>query len=220
MNETERLAAIEEIKLLRARFARCMDTKQWVAMHDTIADVPTGAWYYGWVESAYARNVFAGYQCGGPGEPCDAQNRPYFRPSGSVTRAQTAKIVVLSAGWPLVMPTTPTFTDVLTTYWAYAFVETAYSQAVIGGYDCLLLTPNPTPQPQDVRQHKTAIYFHNVSPSMLSSLRSPRLRAQKFFSLPFASSRPCAFALPYNRHHNPSRKNQPTTDYGPLTTNN
>jgi NADPH:quinone reductase-like Zn-dependent oxidoreductase len=38
MNETERLAAIEEIKLLRARFARCMDTKQWVAMHDTIAD--------------------------------------------------------------------------------------------------------------------------------------------------------------------------------------
>ena len=38
MNETERLAAIEEIKLLRARFARCMDTKQWVEMHDTIAD--------------------------------------------------------------------------------------------------------------------------------------------------------------------------------------
>ena len=37
MNETERLAAIEEIKLLRARFARCMDTKQWVEMHDTIS---------------------------------------------------------------------------------------------------------------------------------------------------------------------------------------
>jgi NADPH:quinone reductase-like Zn-dependent oxidoreductase len=38
LNETERLAAIEEIKLLRARFARCMDTKQWVAMHDTISN--------------------------------------------------------------------------------------------------------------------------------------------------------------------------------------
>ena len=38
MNEIDRLAAIEEIKLLRARFARCMDTKQWVAMHDTISN--------------------------------------------------------------------------------------------------------------------------------------------------------------------------------------
>ena len=38
MNENERLAAIEDIKALRARFARCMDTKQWVAMHDTISN--------------------------------------------------------------------------------------------------------------------------------------------------------------------------------------
>jgi NADPH2:quinone reductase len=37
MNENERLAAIEDIKALRARFARCMDTKKWVEMHDTIA---------------------------------------------------------------------------------------------------------------------------------------------------------------------------------------
>jgi NADPH:quinone reductase-like Zn-dependent oxidoreductase len=38
LNEVERLAAIEEIKALRARFARCMDTKQWLQMQDTIAD--------------------------------------------------------------------------------------------------------------------------------------------------------------------------------------
>jgi NADPH:quinone reductase-like Zn-dependent oxidoreductase len=38
MNETERLAAIEEIKALRSRFARCMDTKQWQQMHDTISN--------------------------------------------------------------------------------------------------------------------------------------------------------------------------------------
>jgi len=37
MDDTERLAAIEEIKLLRARFARCMDTKHWVEMQDTIS---------------------------------------------------------------------------------------------------------------------------------------------------------------------------------------
>ena len=38
MNELERLAAIEEIKRLRARFARAMDTKQWLEMQDTITD--------------------------------------------------------------------------------------------------------------------------------------------------------------------------------------
>ncbi len=36
MDEIEKLAAIEAIKALRARFARCMDTKQWLAMQDTI----------------------------------------------------------------------------------------------------------------------------------------------------------------------------------------
>lgn len=38
MDTIEKLAAIEEIKRLRARFARCMDTKQWKEMEDTITD--------------------------------------------------------------------------------------------------------------------------------------------------------------------------------------
>src|ERR1700733_2752802 len=37
VNETEKLTAIEEIKRLRAKFARSMDTKQWKDMQDTIA---------------------------------------------------------------------------------------------------------------------------------------------------------------------------------------
>lgn len=37
MDEAERLNAIEEIKRLRARFARCLDTKQWKEMEDTIS---------------------------------------------------------------------------------------------------------------------------------------------------------------------------------------
>ncbi|HVG00105.1 MAG TPA: hypothetical protein VND68_09730 [Chloroflexia bacterium] len=35
----------------------------------------------------------SGYPCGGPNEQCDDQDRPYFRPSNPVTRAQAAKIV-------------------------------------------------------------------------------------------------------------------------------
>jgi NADPH:quinone reductase-like Zn-dependent oxidoreductase len=38
MDNVEKLLAIEEIKQLRARFARCMDTKQWQEMQDTITD--------------------------------------------------------------------------------------------------------------------------------------------------------------------------------------
>ena len=37
--------------------------------------------------------VIGGYPCGAPLEPCDNQNRPYFRPSNGLTRGQTAKIV-------------------------------------------------------------------------------------------------------------------------------
>jgi NADPH:quinone reductase-like Zn-dependent oxidoreductase len=37
VDTTEKLVAIKEIEALRARFARCMDTKQWVEMEDTIA---------------------------------------------------------------------------------------------------------------------------------------------------------------------------------------
>jgi hypothetical protein len=35
----------------------------------------------------------SGYPCGGPGEPCDPQQRPYFRWGNPVTRGQASKIV-------------------------------------------------------------------------------------------------------------------------------
>ena len=56
-------------------------------------DVPPGSAFYEFIERLSARNVVGGYPCGGPGEPCDAQNRPYFRPNAEVTRGQASKIV-------------------------------------------------------------------------------------------------------------------------------
>jgi hypothetical protein len=38
------------------------------------------------------RGVMSGYPCGSPGEPCDPQNRPYFRWGNAVTRGQASKI--------------------------------------------------------------------------------------------------------------------------------
>ena len=55
----------------------------------TFADVPAGSTFYTFVEIGFASGLTTGYPCGGPGEPCDSQSRPYFRAGNNVTRAQT-----------------------------------------------------------------------------------------------------------------------------------
>ena len=57
------------------------------------ADVPPSNPFYAEIMRLTARGVMSGYGCGGPGEPCDAQNRPYFRWGNNVTRGQASKIV-------------------------------------------------------------------------------------------------------------------------------
>ncbi|MBF6614478.1 MAG: S-layer homology domain-containing protein [Chloroflexi bacterium] len=59
----------------------------------SFTDVPPSSPFYPYVQRLTARGIMAGYSCGGPGEPCDAQSRPYFRADNTATRAQAAKIV-------------------------------------------------------------------------------------------------------------------------------
>ncbi|HKP51036.1 MAG TPA: S-layer homology domain-containing protein [Chloroflexia bacterium] len=49
--------------------------------------------FYAWIMRLTQLGVMSGYPCGGEGEPCDGQNRPYFRPGNNVTRGQASKIV-------------------------------------------------------------------------------------------------------------------------------
>jgi hypothetical protein len=60
---------------------------------DSFADVPPGHPFYTFIEPATRHGILSGYSCGGPGEPCDAQRRPYFRPANNATRGQIAKII-------------------------------------------------------------------------------------------------------------------------------
>ncbi len=59
------------------------------------------------VERASRHGVISGYTCGGFNpqtgeyEPCDSAHRPYFRPNGSATRGQTAKIIDITFFRPL-----------------------------------------------------------------------------------------------------------------------
>ncbi|MDQ3703642.1 MAG: S-layer homology domain-containing protein [Chloroflexota bacterium] len=64
------------------------------------ADVPPGSPFYDYANNLYEQDIVSGYPCGGPGEPCDAQNRPYYRPGSSVTRAQMTKFVDLARTQP------------------------------------------------------------------------------------------------------------------------
>jgi hypothetical protein len=59
------------------------------------ADVPPNSTFWLYVERLLLNRpgVMSGYTCGGPGEPCDTGNRPYFRPGNPLTRGQTSKIV-------------------------------------------------------------------------------------------------------------------------------
>jgi uncharacterized delta-60 repeat protein len=56
-------------------------------------DVPEDNPFYLWIMRLTGLGVMGGYDCGGEGEPCDDQNRPYFRPQNNVTRGQASKIV-------------------------------------------------------------------------------------------------------------------------------
>ncbi len=102
----------------------------------TFADVHPDFPFFDVIETAAHDNVVSGYSCGGPGEPCDSNNRPYFRPYNNVTRGQLSKIDVVAAGWDLQNPPSGSFADVLPNTAFYTFVETAYCHGIISGYAC------------------------------------------------------------------------------------
>jgi endoglucanase len=61
----------------------------------TFTDVPASSPFHLFVERLLINRpgAMSGYPCGGVGEVCDTQRRPYFRPQMNATRGQTSKIV-------------------------------------------------------------------------------------------------------------------------------
>jgi hypothetical protein len=75
----------------------------------TFADVPVGSTFFTYIEEAYRRGIISGYNCTpvtpdnpNPTEPCDSQNRPYFRPTVALSRGQAAKVAAV--GFNCVLP--------------------------------------------------------------------------------------------------------------------
>jgi hypothetical protein len=98
-------------------------------------DLPVGSTYHDNVRYLACRGIVSGYQCGGPGELCDPQNSPYFRPNANVTRAQLAKIVSNAVGFNE-DPGPPLFADVYYYSEFYAYVNRLARHGVVTGYPC------------------------------------------------------------------------------------
>lgn len=62
-------------------------------------DVPPDNTFYPYVQHLVSIGAIGGHPCGGPGEPCDDQGRPYFRPNDTATRGQICKIISIATGF-------------------------------------------------------------------------------------------------------------------------
>jgi len=86
-------------------------------------DVTSDYWAYSFIQQLACSGIISGY----------ADNT--FKPQNPTTRAQLTKMIVLSEGWPLANPDTPSFVDVDSSHIFYRYVETAVAHGVVHGYD-------------------------------------------------------------------------------------
>ncbi len=122
----------------------------------TFSDVPTDYVFAPAIERLICRALISGYTCGSP-EPCDAYNRPYYRPGTGVSRGQVLKIVTGAAGWSPVILTTATFADVPVGSTFATAIETGVAHGLISGYTC----GSSSAEPCDVQRRP---YFRPSSP--------------------------------------------------------
>ena len=103
----------------------------------TFSDVPANNAFWVFTERLAATGAISGYGCGGPGEPCDPQSRPYFRWTANATRGQIAKITATTANFTdPVPPAQQTFADVPSSNVFWAFIERLAARQIISGYTC------------------------------------------------------------------------------------
>ena len=93
-------------------------------------DVPTDYWAYPEIMELVKAGAINGYPDG------------TFKPEFPVTRAEFAKMVVLTLSIPQTTPATPSFSDLNPAEWYYGYVEGAVEHGLIKGY------PDGTFQPQ------------------------------------------------------------------------
>ncbi len=93
-----------------------------VPSEPSFTDVPPNHPFYSYVETAHSHGAIGGYGDG------------TFRPDLSVSRAQVAKIVVVSRGWSLAVTSALKLCDVPAGHWAWNYIEVGIAHGIFGGY--------------------------------------------------------------------------------------
>jgi peptide/nickel transport system substrate-binding protein len=101
-------------------------------------DVGASYWAYDEITALAAKKVLAGYADG------------TFKPEGSVTREEFAKMIVTAKGLAEVKPAKATFSDVATTRWSYGVVEAAVKAGYIKGIGGGKFAPTAAIKRQDL----------------------------------------------------------------------
>jgi hypothetical protein len=96
-----------------------------------------GSTFYSYVRCLACRHIVGGYPCGEPGEDCNQDNDPYYRPGANVSRGQLSKIVANSAGLnDPIAEGQQQFADVEPGDPFYPYVERLAQTGAISGYPC------------------------------------------------------------------------------------
>ncbi len=93
-----------------------------VACALSFADVTPQYWAYRYIMSLACDGVVTGRSDG------------KFWPDSPTTRAQMAKMIVISEGWTLLNPVKASFSDISTSHVFYRYIETAYAHGILTGY--------------------------------------------------------------------------------------
>ncbi|MBF6611977.1 MAG: S-layer homology domain-containing protein [Chloroflexi bacterium] len=106
-------------------------------------DVPPSNPFYAYINRLTQRGYMGGYPCGSiPQEPCDMENRPYFRPGAQATRGQISKIISNAAGIQE-DPGPQIYTDVPPGNPFYDYINRLTRRGVMGGYACGSIPQEP-----------------------------------------------------------------------------
>ncbi len=99
------------------------------------ADVLPGNTFYPYIHVLSCFSVINGYACGGPGETCNANNDPYFRPGNNLTRGQGAQMVSNGADFQE-DPGAQLFQDIPVGSTFFASINRLARRQIISGYEC------------------------------------------------------------------------------------
>lgn len=132
------------------------------------ADVPPADTFYPYARCLTCKESISGYGCGGTDpwtgapEPCDEDNKPYFRPGNPVSRGQISKMVSQSAGFEEPIGA-QIYEDVPPDSTFYEFVQRLSQREVMGGYPCGQPGTEPCVAPENrpnFRPHSPATRGH------------------------------------------------------------